>query len=247
MSAAPGGAGNNYETMRTIELGHVLEELVGEGQDPGWSLVFELAQRALSSERHRLTSRYQDFSAVQLARLVEESQAQQAAVDSEVASELVRRVLANERWPSVSATGEPGLSGAGHRRIFLSVTMEDYDLAVLFREQLAPECGGLEFVDCALKAPVDGAEAPATKARVTRALEGSALVICLIGGATAGSSWIDWELRKAQELGKEVLGVRLHPVGTADENPTVLAHKGAKVISWYLEEIRRQLEGQFGS
>jgi hypothetical protein len=67
------------------------------------------------------------------------------------------------------------------------------------------------------------------------------VTICLIGGTTYKSLWVDWELRASKEVGNKVLGVRLHSDATKDPTPQALTDLKASVVNWDIDAIVRAI------
>jgi hypothetical protein len=123
------------------------------------------------------------------------------------------------------------------KHVFLSFVIEDERLVTLFRGQARNKNSDLAFDDYSVREPINSTNAPYIKARITEKIRASSVTICLIGHATSSSSWVDWEIRKASELGKRVFGVRLHSDPTKDKPPTALADIGVKILNWDIDKI----------
>lgn len=128
------------------------------------------------------------------------------------------------------------------KHVFLSFVIEDESLVHLFRGQAKNKNGDLEFDDYSVKEPISSTSAPYIKTKITEKIKAVSVTICLIGGATARSDWVDWEIRKAAELGKKVFGVRLHRDAVKDKTPKALSDLGAKVLDWDVDKIVGEIE-----
>jgi hypothetical protein len=68
-------------------------------------------------------------------------------------------------------------------------------------------------------------------------------VIVLIGKETHERSWVDWEIRKANELGKRIVGVYLRG-GTEADVPPAFNDYGNALVNWYSEKVIGAIEGK---
>ncbi|MDD4083188.1 MAG: TIR domain-containing protein [Sphaerochaetaceae bacterium] len=120
-------------------------------------------------------------------------------------------------------------------RVFLSFHIEDESQINFIRNQAKD--GKLEFTDYSVKEPFD----EKWKTQCTERIRQSSMLIVMIGPETSQREAVDWEIRKAIELGKPVIGVRIykdknHPV------PRALKEINAKVICWKLEDIQKEID-----
>ena len=68
-------------------------------------------------------------------------------------------------------------------------------------------------------------------------------VIVLIGKETHERPWVDWEIRKANELGKRIVGVYVRG-GTEVDIPPAFNEYGDALVNWYsAEKIIDSIEG----
>lgn len=123
------------------------------------------------------------------------------------------------------------------KHVFLSFVIEDEKLVTLFRGQAKNKNTDLAFDDYSVKEPINSSNAAYIKTKIAEKINAASVTICLIGETTATSAWVDWELRKADELGKKVFGVRLHSDAAKDKTPKALTDLGAKVLDWDTDKI----------
>lgn len=123
------------------------------------------------------------------------------------------------------------------KHVFLSFVIEDEKLVTLFRGQAKSKKSDLAFDDYSVREPIDSTNAPYIKTRITEKIRNCSVTICLIGETTATSSWVDWEIRKSNELARKVFGVRLHSDAAKDKPPKALTDIGAKVLHWDIDKI----------
>lgn len=126
------------------------------------------------------------------------------------------------------------------RRVFLSFVEEDIDLVRLFRGQARNENNDLEFFDHSLQEPFNSTNAAYIQRQITELINRTSVVLCLIGYTTHTSQWVGWELQKAEELGKGIVGVKLHS-GFQDIPPSIFSF-GYEVINWNISEIVAAIE-----
>jgi hypothetical protein len=67
-------------------------------------------------------------------------------------------------------------------------------------------------------------------------------VIVLIGKDTHKRSWVDWEINKANEQGKRIIGVYLRG-GTEADIPKSLEDFGSAIVGWNTDSIMSAIDG----
>ncbi len=67
-------------------------------------------------------------------------------------------------------------------------------------------------------------------------------VIVLIGKNTATRPWVDWEIEKAHQLGKRIVGV-YERGGTENEKPACLEDYASAIVAWHPKSIISAVEG----
>ena len=68
-------------------------------------------------------------------------------------------------------------------------------------------------------------------------------VIVLIGKETHQRPWVDWEIRKANELGKRIVGVYTHG-GTQADIPQAFEEYGDALVNWNSGSVIDAIEGR---
>lgn len=124
-------------------------------------------------------------------------------------------------------------------RAFLSFVEEDLNLVNLFRGQAKNDNSDLEFADYSIKEPFNSTNTEYIARGITDQLRPSSIVICLCGPTTHTSKWVDWELRKAMELRKPVMGVSLYGAAKVPLIPAALA--GKPLVGWNVADIVRTM------
>ena len=67
-------------------------------------------------------------------------------------------------------------------------------------------------------------------------------VVVLIGEATHSREWVNWEIEKANALGKKIVGVFAHG-GTQADIPPALEDYSTSIVAWNADSIIEAIEG----
>lgn len=121
-------------------------------------------------------------------------------------------------------------------RVFISFHMEDEHQVNLLRYQ-SKNSGQLEFTDYSVKEPFD----EKWKTQCTERIKQSSVLVVAIGEDTHKREAVLWEIKKAHELGKPVIGMRIYN----DKNHTIPAQMrehGDRVVSWNLNELQNEID-----
>lgn len=68
-------------------------------------------------------------------------------------------------------------------------------------------------------------------------------VVVLIGKETHNRPWVDWEIQRANELGKRIVGV-YERGGTENDKPAAFEKYGDALVAWNSERIIDAIEGK---
>jgi hypothetical protein len=118
-------------------------------------------------------------------------------------------------------------------RVFISFHIEDEAQVDLLRSQAKDPRFDIEFIDYSVKEPFD----EKWKTQCTERINQSSELIVMIGPETYSREAVLWEINKAYELGKPVLGVRIY----REEHhriPKPLREHGAEIINWDIDKIQ---------
>jgi len=92
--------------------------------------------------------------------------------------------------------------------------------------------------------PVDSPEAEPSKQSLARRIGAASGLLCVIGAESSTNGWMEWEIRKADELGKRIIAVRINRDCAV---PELLSDLGATcAMSFTYEGIRRAIEEAYG-
>lgn len=120
-------------------------------------------------------------------------------------------------------------------RVFISFHMEDELQVKLLRYQ-AKNSDKLEFTDYSVKEPFD----EKWKTQCTERIKRSSVLVVAIGEDTHSREAVLWEIRKAHELNKPVIGMRIY----GDKNhriPAPMLEHGDRVIGWKLDVLQSEI------
>lgn len=71
----------------------------------------------------------------------------------------------------------------------------------------------------------------------------SSTLICLIGPETHDSKWVDWEIREAEKLDRQIIGVYIQGAKDSDIPPALEEFADA-IVGWNTENIKNALGGE---
>lgn len=120
-------------------------------------------------------------------------------------------------------------------RAFLSFVEEDLSLVNLFRGQAKQQDSKLDFHDYSIKFPFDSTNAEYIGRGITEQIKLCTVCVCLYGPTTYQSAWVNWELNKAIQLGKPLMGVFLYTDGRVKYYPAPLDYRPK--MFWNIPQI----------
>jgi len=92
--------------------------------------------------------------------------------------------------------------------------------------------------------PVDSEDAEPIKQVLAKRMGSASGLLCVVGAKCATHGWMEWEIRKADELGKRIIAVRAN---RECEVPELLSDVGATcALSFTFEGIRRAMDEAYG-
>ena len=143
----------------------------------------------------------------------------------------------NQKIKHSDRSEQTTLASGGKRKVFISFHMEDKAQVDLLRHQSKSDKFNLEFTDYSVKEPFDSNWKEKCEERIRQ----TSITIVMIGTETYKRPAVLWEINKSYELGKKVIGVRIHK-NRHDPIPGPLLRNKAKIINWSLEKIQRELD-----
>jgi len=123
------------------------------------------------------------------------------------------------------------------RNVFISFHTEDEYAVNLLRSQAKDERFDVQFRDYSIKEPFD----EKWKTQAKEIIKQTSVMIVMIGESTAGRESVDWEIHQAHEMGKKVIGVRVHK-DRNDPIPQEMLKHGDKVINWDIKDLKKSLD-----
>jgi hypothetical protein len=93
------------------------------------------------------------------------------------------------------------------KNVFISFAMEDIKDVNLIRAQAKNEDSELEFNDWSLREPFDSRRAEYVKRGIRERIERCSVTMVYITKNSAGSKWVDWEIKESINLGKGIIAV----------------------------------------
>jgi hypothetical protein len=95
----------------------------------------------------------------------------------------------------------------GKRNVFISFAAEDMNEVNLLRGQAKNDNSDIEFNDHSVRAPYNSDQAEYIKRKIAERISRSSMTVVYLSNSSASSQWVEWEVRKSQELGKRVIAV----------------------------------------
>ncbi len=122
------------------------------------------------------------------------------------------------------------------RNVFISFSSDDLDTVNLLRGQSKNENLDLEFNDHSLKAPFDSENAEYIKRGIREKIRQSSVTLVYVSENTAGSKWVNWEIKESFRLGKGVVAVHSGEKPPS-RLPSELTSRGISPVRWSSEAL----------
>jgi hypothetical protein len=129
---------------------------------------------------------------------------------------------------------------SGRRSVFISFVNEDLAEVNLLRGQAKNENAPFEFNDWSLREPFESKRTDYIKRGIRERIRQSSTTLVYLSERTAGSKWVDWEIRESVALGKRV--VAMYSGAKPLRLPAAVSEFGIVVIPWTHDAIARALE-----
>lgn len=120
-------------------------------------------------------------------------------------------------------------------RVFISFHIEDEAQVNLLRHQ-AKNSDTLEFTDYSVKEPFD----EKWKTQCTERIKQSSVLVVAIGEETYSREAVLWEIKKAHELRKPVIGMRIYNKNHRIPPPMLEHHD--RITSWRLDYLQNEIK-----
>jgi hypothetical protein len=168
---------------------------------------------------------------------------------------LRRRVGAEQpaHRPAVTRPAPPAypVSGAdedltGAKQVYLcyDAANDGYYKDVLVTWSKIPGFAQFALNDQPPAVPVDHEEAEPLKRTIAARIGATSGLLCVVGSKSCSNDWMEWEIKKADELGKRIIAVRINRDCAV---PELLSDIGATcAMSFTFEGIRRALDEAYG-
>jgi len=122
------------------------------------------------------------------------------------------------------------------RNVFISFDTDDEYAVNLLRSQAKDERFDVQFRDYSIKDPFD----EKWKTQAKEIMKQTSVTIVMIGPDTANRDAVNWEIKQAHDMGKKVIGMRIH----SDKNhpiPEQMRQNNDPVIPWNIKKLKQML------
>jgi hypothetical protein len=126
------------------------------------------------------------------------------------------------------------------KKIFISY---DYDNDKHYKNLLVAwdknDLFDFDFYDNYVDVSVNSTDANYIKQVITNRIKSSNQILVIVGEKTSKSGWVEWEINKAYELGKQLIAVKTY---STNDSPNSIFGKGASwAMSFTYESIKKAL------
>jgi hypothetical protein len=135
---------------------------------------------------------------------------------------------------------------AGTKRVFVSYDSDNdgYYKDILIAWSKQPDFAQFSVNDQPITVPVDSQDAEPLKRAIAARISAATAFLCIVGAKTCTNGWVEWEIKKADELGKRMIGVRTNRDCSVSET---LCNAGATwALSFTFEGIKSAMEEAHG-
>jgi len=161
------------------------------------------------------------------------------------ASPVLRRPVKRAPEPALPAE-DVASAPAGAKEVYLSFDHENdgYYKDVLLTWSKMPGFARLRVNDEPPAVPADSELAEPIKQTLAKRIGAASGLLCVIGAKSSSNRWMEWEIKKADQLGKRIIAVR---ISRDCEVPELLSDIGATcALSFTFEGIRRAIDEAYG-
>lgn len=138
-------------------------------------------------------------------------------------------------WPSTDDAEKKAreiLDQARTRRnLFISFSSDDMQAVNAFRAQSKNDNSDVEFVDRSVRQAINSENDAYIKQKISERIKQCSMTAVYLTDNSAKSQWVDWEIKRSIQLGKDV--VAFHKGDTPPRDlPDAVKEHGIKVVSW---------------
>jgi MTH538 TIR-like domain (DUF1863) len=114
-------------------------------------------------------------------------------------------------------------------RVFVAFAQRDINVVRRLFRQLENASGDFAFDEYLPQEPFEEKKADYTGRRALAKLKGASVAMCMWSYKSARDAWVQWEVTKAREMGRPVLGVQI-PLEGPTRRPRWL--KDVPIVTW---------------
>ena len=127
------------------------------------------------------------------------------------------------------------------RNVFISFSSDDLNEVNLLRGQAKNENSNIEFNDWSLKEPFDSEKADYIRRGIRERIRQCSVTVVYVSDKTAGSKWVNWEIRESLTMGKGV--VAMHKGDTAPKRlPRAITDNHIRIVPWNQQQLAKAIE-----
>jgi hypothetical protein len=120
---------------------------------------------------------------------------------------------------------------AVRRNLFISFAVEDIDKVNLLRAHAKNENSDIEFIDRSVRVPYESTKADYVRQRISERIRQSSMTLVYLTDSSASSRWVEWEIERSIELGRDVIGT--YQGTTAPRRlPDAVRRHHIKIVPW---------------
>jgi hypothetical protein len=121
--------------------------------------------------------------------------------------------------------------GQERRNVFISFAYEDIDEVNLLRGQSKNELSEIAFNDWSVPEAYNSESASYIKMQITDRINRSSVTVIYLSEDTFRSQWVEWEVRRSKELGKNVIATHKGDLPPA-KLPKFINEFNIKIVPW---------------
>ncbi len=99
----------------------------------------------------------------------------------------------------------------------------------------------LDYNDTSIGTSINSVNSDYIKSVILDKIRGCKVFLCLVGENTSSSDWVNWEIKKAVELNKKVVAVKIKSEYTTPNNLYGIGATWAKSFNY--ESIKKAIDG----